>query len=1056
MAHYNLIKNGILETNTASGTGNTTFSGSEMVSLYDGNTTSSGISLTTANTVYFEIDLFNRILLDELSISFSVSGTMDTALSGIDFYYKDNLQDEYTLLDKAHDASQKFYATNLITHFAPRYIRIISDSVEGELHELIVYNDDYVVAFGDDGTQDEVILDEFVEYTELQIFNNNHSETTEVDAYAAIDYEQDNDFGYYLTLSSSPDGEYKGILDGVGIDNENIKEYSWGMGLHDGTQIVDNALELKPRVSYDYNVESSWSTVNPLSQQAKYGFGLDGSTDNQISVDCWDWDGDATIYAMARLVTDDVLKLYKYSLEDNEWSFINMVDVIISVKASAMIYLDEYLYILVGKVGVFGRYDLSNPINNWEVLATASNSGSTKANQGMCSDRQRYIYTASCRYDGGSAHSFARYDTVSGTWTNMNSGFYKYYGGGGDGYNITLSHDKERDCLYFYNGRPGNSGGKHIQRYDIPTDTWDPYWYTLVSTQLNDMSMGYWNHYYCWLDSLGDKVTVINFLTLEEFSFDVSDSPTYHSAHLMCIEYEGANLIVRCGHDSTATPGTIWFYDISPETILERVGEYTSPVFSIGDAYKSAYLHVDNDTTTENKVSYSDGAANTVMVKSNDTSPRPFAKIFAAYQTLHGTYNEFYLIEGDLISGELIQPSDHLDISIFSGSVTYAYYVRRVLFDHFNLELVVQLYETHQGSTYYFYRFRYSNGNLYYKDKTSSSSNYNTGTVRHLALDIAGNIWTYMNEHLIVIRATNMDPMLDITDNDNDFLHTLSPNKLYQSCWYTNKAQNKVINLDLNGTEVCSIPMTKPTFIISIPDGGCFVLDDLESKIYKLTYDGTILSSFSIDSAYTVNYLEVENTELEPRFLWLLVNNVKVVKINVDGTVDGEVITPSATSIQTFPGGCLVESSSEDDTYQIDVTLNIVKTWSFSGYHLSNVCGNPAYATYNDILQNPGTGLQQRTGELIWGDSTDDWYEVNTEENTLPLKKHHQVKLKLQADAGADTPIVNKILIPEPAKITGIQAQESKPVYIKTDFPATAENKIYNVKLRCWWGNKEE
>jgi uncharacterized membrane protein len=70
----------------------------------------------------------------------------------------------------------------------------------------------------------------------------------------------------------------------------------------------------------------------------------------------------------------------------------------------------------------------------------------------------------------------------------------------------------------------------------------------------------------------------------------------------------------------------------------------------------------------------------------------------------------------------------------------------------------------------------------------------------------------------------------------------------------------------------------------------------------------------------------------------------------------------------------------------------------------------------------------------------------------LPAKTYHQFKLKLTSEFDTISPEINKLIVPEPIKITSINPQESKPVYVKVDFPTSAENKEYESKLRCWWG----
>jgi len=68
MAKYNLIINGLLEALTASGTGNVSLSWSQLESLMDGNTTSSGVTLTSGDVLYLEASLSNRIKVDGIRL----------------------------------------------------------------------------------------------------------------------------------------------------------------------------------------------------------------------------------------------------------------------------------------------------------------------------------------------------------------------------------------------------------------------------------------------------------------------------------------------------------------------------------------------------------------------------------------------------------------------------------------------------------------------------------------------------------------------------------------------------------------------------------------------------------------------------------------------------------------------------------------------------------------------------------------------------------------------------------------------------------------------------
>ena len=68
MSSYNLIRNSIFTSPTDSGTGNKSLTYNELKSLYDVNTTSSGVSLTSSDVLYLDIDLGDRIKLDSVVI----------------------------------------------------------------------------------------------------------------------------------------------------------------------------------------------------------------------------------------------------------------------------------------------------------------------------------------------------------------------------------------------------------------------------------------------------------------------------------------------------------------------------------------------------------------------------------------------------------------------------------------------------------------------------------------------------------------------------------------------------------------------------------------------------------------------------------------------------------------------------------------------------------------------------------------------------------------------------------------------------------------------------
>ncbi len=139
MTTYNLIRNSYF---TASGT--QSFTWSDLNLLYDSVTTSGGISITGSNE--FIVDLNQRIKVDNIKLYASDL----TKASNIKFWYKDYESGVYALTPTYVDS---YYYTFIPTPSAPQYIKVTISGVSMDLYEFQIFNDDYIVAFGEDGYQ---------------------------------------------------------------------------------------------------------------------------------------------------------------------------------------------------------------------------------------------------------------------------------------------------------------------------------------------------------------------------------------------------------------------------------------------------------------------------------------------------------------------------------------------------------------------------------------------------------------------------------------------------------------------------------------------------------------------------------------------------------------------------------------------------------------------------------------------------------------------------------------------------------------------------------------
>jgi hypothetical protein len=244
---YNLARNGSLEALTISGTGNKSLLWAELESLMDGTTSSGGVSLTSGDVLWLEADMSNRIKLDSVRLYASDL----TKLANIEFYYKDNEGDSYTICSKNVST---FYYPTLPDPKAPRFVLTTISGVDIQLHEYMLVNDDYIVAFGTDGSLYAKYLDNCpigeTGFPEAVPIFNNSTNPIPADAYVCIDY-TDSGADSYIKISSSINGTYYGIEDGAILeDDKESSIYRWSMGEHNNTTVSgDDVVLVDPTIS---------------------------------------------------------------------------------------------------------------------------------------------------------------------------------------------------------------------------------------------------------------------------------------------------------------------------------------------------------------------------------------------------------------------------------------------------------------------------------------------------------------------------------------------------------------------------------------------------------------------------------------------------------------------------------------------------------------------------------------------------------------------------------------------------------------------------------------
>ena len=307
---YNLILNGILESlSTISGSKQLTWL--ELESLIDGNTTSSGVVLTNSDILDLECDLSNRIKIDGIHLYISGATT-----NNIKFYYKNSVEESYTILTTQSDP--EYFYTTIPQPSAPRFVRATISGVTGELYEFQIFNDDYIVAFGADGSLSAKYLADTPIATEgdptsVAIFNNS-TDVMPADAYCCIDY-TDNIADSYLRIAATKNGPWYSIDDGALLESDATNlDYWWSMGKFNNTTLSGNdVVLLDPAIS----VGTYTSPIFGLDNQYMASYLItDGTTESgttSISYDEDIYNGTIRIRSSntAPLTVDEVYWLYR-------------------------------------------------------------------------------------------------------------------------------------------------------------------------------------------------------------------------------------------------------------------------------------------------------------------------------------------------------------------------------------------------------------------------------------------------------------------------------------------------------------------------------------------------------------------------------------------------------------------------------------------------------------------------------------------------------------------------------------------------------------------------
>ncbi len=1055
MAKYNLIKNSLFSSNTSSGTGNRALTQTELYTLTDGVTTSSGVDISSGDMLYLDIDLHQRIKVNGI---FLYANDL-TKLANIDFQYKNYIEESYSGCDK--NVSNTYTAT-ISDPSAPRFIRCIITGADINLFEFAVYNDDYLINFGEDGTETDTWLDNTPIGTPgipeaIEIYNNSvELSGPPVNAYVCVDYtgQGRDDF---VKISKSYEGTYLGFEHGAITGYEYI---DWNSGTYDNVSL--NADENSISLIDVGDIQSTYAGYVcdlPLTQgvYTNVTFGVDNA---------WDWSPDhGKIFAFFWTVnanTGGVLRLYDYDIDTNVWTFRCDLSVV-SIQANfvAMCYNDGYIYFRCygGSSNNFYRHELSGATGNVTTLAAggAPNSDGWPA---ICSDKKGvYIYTLCEDVSSSGGKLYFRYDIAANTWWNFNEGSYST----GISHDIKKRavYDTDRDVIYYYYD---TYAYYWVQRYHVIGNYWNTTWFDYgTRIGVDNTNLYIWYHkdkLYFFSPDFNNSYFTYNILTdvVEEMSIPfkyntnrlawgiVTDPPTTSSGTFAL-------------YSTNIYSDSYGFYAVGtgferPETevvIVGAIGTYTTNVIALDDPFQASYFTVKVADTVPQVTTVSadeDLYDGTIEVRSSSSPPTPIDEIYWLY--IYHTVN--YASIGRYVIGT----ADW--VNAFANSVSGYYYVYSLGVDRRTGRMVVYA----ASSSHYASRYVYNrSGTILY----SSTLGYVQKTYKGIFFDKYKGFWLHQVESSRVIHYTyNFGGGWTATTPD---LYAMCSELNGDGVWYTEVESNTVNRLDYSGANEVTIVLGNPKGICSTNDGGCWVSDNNHaidgSCVRRYDREGNLLNVVSMG-----NYNAIQLGDDHQSGFYACSDYADGLLWHFDSEGNKTMELTGLYNFYWVRGGrrgVVIHSTTYKQLKYIDLaTKSVIWTKRYvdeiygGGYNNTTM---PDIFSWDENTEDMytsdyGSKILPTSYDTVWyGNDNLEWKEVPKDGYFLPKVSHHQARITLRNYDGVSTPKVKTIAMAPTIIVTDIAAQSSKPMYVRSDIPADTDVSLFVTRLKVWWDLEE-
>lgn len=1042
--YYNLIRNSNF---TSSGTMSLVYS--DIYKLQDGNTTSSGVAVSGTNDLL--VDLSQRIKIDDIRLY-----TDDGSKSGnIYFYYKNFAEDEYVLLTTYSGAD--YYYANVPTPSAPQFIKATISGIDITLYEFEVLNDDYDVAYGEDGELYDTYLANTPIGTQgtpeaIPIYNNGNS-SIPINAYTCVEYSGD-DSDLYIQLASNINGPYKGIEDGVSLqDNLSTSEYTWNMGRFNHTIISGDGIAVgTSSMPTAFTLHQDLGDIPLTTNTYSWYVGSNG----------WDYDDvNRIVYAVGNQ-SNASLHLYKRRLEDTTWSYVSELNAGGGASEdTCMCYLNGYIYVLYNTSGGMGRYDLNGSQNNWTTLSGAGFTSTYVTKMGMCGDRNRYIYAITHYYSDNTHVIFTRYDSITNTWLTRNTNYTNGASADASTESCALAYDYDRNHIYLSIGRYHTPD--YIQRYIVSTNTWQTTWLDFLTlggeTYPRAVAITYYKNFIFMNPGAGDILTMLYYnvdtgqhgsLRCIYGAFWTSGANPYRNNYLLATDgISGDSVIGLFGSQLANAPTKCYYWEYP---IVNTSNTYTTPVFELSSPDESSYFYIDGDTSISgSSISYTPEAYNgTIRVCSFDTKPLSIHEVLVYY--LPATSNAGYVAKWIPYNNEYTD-NIFIDAPWYSGN--HPFVIAGMCANPINgrFAISVESVDNNDVGTCDRSYVQIYDRNFNLRASTYTEQEYYYYFNDKFEFEGENGIWGYNNRNSIYGRyLRHMDENLNLvysySESQQDFLYDLCTEKQGRGCWYTNSMDNTLIHMATNGYKMQVLYLESPRFVAATNDNGVWVYDTVEGINYFVRYNssGVQVNAVAVpfNETYGANRCSCMTHDFE-NGIWYRYGDY-IYHMTENGVFDlGPVFVNSPNQLRGNPEGCFVHST----------TLNIMSFLSRDGSISSHSMPNSEssligmfYHSYEDHISLK-SNLIPIEYDPIWGINSR-WQEVSKDGYFLPKKKYHQAEITLNGDAK-----LNKVVMAPSIKLEDIAPGQSKDVYVRTNIPIGNRSATYETQIRTWWGVSE-